>query len=186
MGCVMSGTFVAMLRIIAIWGAVAGAIVTAPFFLLTAVDPTGRLNVGALFGYLIMLLAFSLVFVGVKQARDGRGGVIGFLPALGVGLGISLVASVIYVIGWEITLAVTHDGFAAAYATDMVDKAKAGGASAAHLAQVVAQMQAFRVQYANPLFRLPITFSEVFPVGAVIALISAALLRESRFMPARR
>jgi hypothetical protein len=176
-----------MFRTIGIFGLIAGAIVTAPFFLLTAVDPSGKLSVGMLFGYLIMLLALSMVFVGVKRVRDvDGGGVIKFLPALGVGLGISFVASVIYVIGWEITLAITHYGFANAYAVDMVEKAKESGATAAQVAQVTAQMQAFKAQYADPLFRLPITFVEIFPVGVVIAVISAGLLRNSRFLPVRR
>ena len=39
--------------------------------------------------------------------------------------------------------------------------------------------------YANPLFRLPITFTEILPVGLIVSLISALLLRNSRFMPAR-
>ena len=40
--------------------------------------------------------------------------------------------------------------------------------------------------YANPLYRLPITFVEIFPIGVLISLISAVLLRNSRFLPARR
>jgi hypothetical protein len=39
--------------------------------------------------------------------------------------------------------------------------------------------------YANPVFRLPITFVEMFPIGVLISLISAAVLRNSRFLPAR-
>jgi hypothetical protein len=46
-------------------------------------------------------------------------------------------------------------------------------------------MAEFRQQYANPLFRLPVTFIEIFPVGLVVSLISAALLRNSRFLPAQ-
>jgi hypothetical protein len=39
--------------------------------------------------------------------------------------------------------------------------------------------------YSNPLYRLPITFVEMFPVGVLISLISAAVLRNSRVLPAR-
>jgi hypothetical protein len=46
-------------------------------------------------------------------------------------------------------------------------------------------MEALRRNYANPLFRMAITFTEIFPVGLVVALISAALLRNPRFLPAR-
>lgn len=46
-------------------------------------------------------------------------------------------------------------------------------------------MDDFRRQYANPLFRMPVAFVEIFPVGVLVSLISAALLRNSRFLPAR-
>lgn len=45
--------------------------------------------------------------------------------------------------------------------------------------------EASKVQYANPLFRLPMVFAEIFPVGVLVSLISAALLRNRRFLPAR-
>jgi lipopolysaccharide export LptBFGC system permease protein LptF len=39
--------------------------------------------------------------------------------------------------------------------------------------------------YRNPLFRLPMTFAEIFPMGLLIALISAAILRNPKILPAR-
>ncbi len=97
------------------------------------------------------------------------------------GLGISAVAGVIYVIGWEITLAVTDFAFVDSYSKAAVEAARAKGASAADIEAVVAQMAEFRRQYANPLIRLPMTFVEIFPVGILVSLISAALLRNSQF-----
>ena len=41
-----------------------------------------------------------------------------------------------------------------------------------------------KIQYADPLFRLPITFLEIFPVGLLISLISAAILRNPGVLPA--
>ena len=101
------------------------------------------------------------------------------------GLGISAVAGVIYVIGWEITLAVTDFAFIDSYSTAAVESARAKGASAAEIEALAARMDEFRRQYANPLFRMPVTFIEIFPVGVLVSLISAALLRNSRFLPAR-
>jgi hypothetical protein len=46
-------------------------------------------------------------------------------------------------------------------------------------------MDAFKRQYANPLFRLPMTFAEIFPVGVLVSLVSAAILRNPRVLPAR-
>lgn len=175
-----------MSRIILTFGAAAGLIVAVPMFLLLANAEPGSPATSHFTGYLIMLLALSLIFFGVKRLRDRElGGVIRFVPALLAGLGISAVAGVIYVIGWEITLAVTDFAFIDSYSTAAVEAARAKGASAADIEAVAAQMAEFRRQYANPLIRLPMTFVEIFPVGILVSLISAALLRNSRFMPAR-
>lgn len=40
-------------------------------------------------------------------------------------------------------------------------------------------------RYANPLFRMAMTASEILPVGVVISLISAAILRNPAVLPAR-
>ncbi len=175
-----------MSRIILTFGTAAGVIVAVPMCLLVANAEPGSAATSHFTGYLIMLLALSLIFFGVKRLRDRElGGMIRFVPALLAGLGISAVASVIYVIGWEITLAVTDFAFVDSYSTAAVEAARAKGASAAEVEAVTAKMEEFRRQYANPFFRLPITFIEIFPVGVLVSLISAALLRNSRFLPAR-
>jgi hypothetical protein len=76
--------------------------------------------------------------------------------------------------------------FATTYAEAMLENARARGASAEALATMRAELDAFKVQYADPLFRLPMTFMEIFPVGVLVSLVSAALLRNPRFLPARR
>lgn len=176
-----------MLRTILAFGVAAGLVVAIPMCLMLALNPDpGSMSTSQVTGYLLMLVALSLTFVGVKRYRDRvRGGVIKFVPALMVGLGISAVAAVIYVIGWEITLAVTDFAFADTYAQGAIDSAREKGASAAEVQKITEKMAEFREIYANPLLRLPITFIEIFPVGVVISLISAALLRNSRFLPAR-
>ena len=175
-----------MSRIVLAYGVAAGLLVTLPMCYLASSSEHGSTGTSLFTGYLIMLLALSLVFVGVKRLRDRElGGVIRFGRAFAAGLGISAVAGVIYVIGWEITLAVTDYAFIESYSRAAVEAARAKGASADEIAGVVAQMDEFRRQYADPLFRLPITFVEIFPVGILVSLISAALLRNSRFLPAR-
>ena len=175
-----------MSRIILIFGIAAGLIVAVPMDLLLARAEHGSAATSMFTGYLMMVLALSMVFFGVKRLRDRElGGAIRFVPALLAGLGISAVAGVVYVIGWEITLAVTDFAFIDSYSTAAVEAERAKGASAADIQAVIAQMDEFRRQYANPFFRLPMTFIEIFPVGVLISLISAALLRNSRFLPAR-
>jgi hypothetical protein len=170
-----------------IYGVVAGLIVGVPLSILTlTMSGHAAMNYGMLGGYLAMLIALSAVFLAIKRHRDADlGGVIKFWPALALGLGISVVAGVIYVIAWEGSCAVAHADFAASYARAMIAQQEAKGVSGAALERVKAEMEHFKVQYANPLYRWPMTFAEIFPVGVIVSLISAALLRNSRFMPAR-
>lgn len=137
-------------------------------------------------GYLTMLVALSTVFIAIKQKRDvDGGGVIRFWPAFGLGIGITLVAAVLYVAAWEFTQMAAHMDFAADYSRAVLEKMRAGGASEAELAQKSAEMEGFKAMYANPVLRWAMTAVEILPVGLVVSLVSAALLRNSRFMPAR-
>jgi hypothetical protein len=175
-----------MIRVILIYGAIAGLIVAVPMVWSMSTMTEAPPGNAAFYGYLTMILGLTAVFVGIKQHRDkAQGGVIRFFPALLIGLGISAVASLFWAIGWEISLALSGFDFAAAYSQAMLDAARAGGASEAELQQVVADSESFTRMYANPLFRIPISFVEMFPIGVVFSLLSAALLRNSRFLPAR-
>jgi hypothetical protein len=176
-----------LIPIISLYGLVAGLIVAIPMvWLMLTLTPEQAPDNGALYGYLTMIVALTAVFLGIKHYRDKvLGGAIRFLPAFLVGLGISAVASILYVIGWEISLAYSGFDFASSYSKAIVEAARAKGASPEELQKVVADTQQFVRNYANPLYRLPITFVEMFPVGVVISLISAVLLRNSRFLPAR-
>jgi hypothetical protein len=139
-----------------------------------------------LIGYLIMLVALSSILVGVKQHRDrDLGGVIRFWPALGMGLAIALVASLAYVAVWELYLAATHYSFAEGYAAQTLASKRAAGVTGAAYQQAVAEMEAFKRQYADPLYRMPMTFVELFPIGLLVALVTAALVRNAKFLPAR-
>lgn len=177
-----------MLRKILVHGVIAGLVVGIPLFVLT-VGWNGhrQLSGSVVLGYTIMLIALSAVFTGIKNYRDrDLGGVIGFWHAVGLGLGISLVAGIFYVAAWEAALAVTHWDFAGSYADATIAQAKAKGTTGAALAKLVDEMRQFRTEYANPLYRLPMSFTEIFPVGVLVTLVSAGLLCNSRFLPARK
>ena len=89
------------------YGFAAGLIVAIPMnVMLVAMKGQPPLAWGMVFGYVTMLVALSAVFVAIKRYRDRElGGVIGFWRALGLGLGISVVAGLIYVFAWELSLA---------------------------------------------------------------------------------
>jgi uncharacterized membrane protein YhaH (DUF805 family) len=170
-----------MLRYSLIYGGISGTIVIA-LIVLTLVTGTGGHSV--VLGYLIMLVVLSLIFVGVKRFRDvERGGAIRFLPALGLGLGIAVIAGIAYVLVWEAYQAATGYTFMDEYAASMIAEIKAEGGPDA--AARIAEIEEVKESYKNPLFRLGITFTEIFPVGVLVALVSAALLRNPRLLPAK-
>jgi hypothetical protein len=71
------------------------------------------------------------------------------------------------------------------YVAQMIEAERASGVTGAELDAFIAEMERMKRNYANPLFRLPMTFVEIFPVGLIIALVSAAVLRNPRVLPAR-
>ncbi len=176
-----------MLRYILIYGVVAGVVVGVPLSILTlTMSGQTMMSYGMLVGYLTMLIALSAVFLAIKRHRDvDLGGVIRFWPALALGLGVSTVAGVIYVVAWEVSCAIAHADFAGAYAQALIAEQEAKGVSGEALERFRAEMEQFKLDYANPLYRWPMTFAEIFPVGVIVSLVSAGLLRNSRFLRSR-
>lgn len=171
-----------MQRIIFSFGIIAGLVAIASAILGLAVSG-GEQPVWL--GYLVMLIALSMIFVGIKRYRDLQlGGIIRFGTATLVGVGIAAVAGVIYVAVWEVYLAATDHAFIGQYAEGIVATRRAEGVTGAELEAVIDSMEKLKAQYANPLFRVPMTFLEIFPVGLLIALVSAAILRNPKVLPA--
>ncbi len=170
-----------MKRIIFPYGAIAGAVIIGSMILTFALGG-GMSGSSVWLGYLFMIVALSLIFLGVKRYRDQElGGVIRFGTAFLLGLGISLVASVIYVVVWEVYLSVTDYAFIHDYTQSVLAAKEAEGLAGAALEAEVASMETLTSRYANPVFRLPMTFLEIFPVGLLITLVSAGLLRNEKF-----
>lgn len=175
-----------MKRIIFIYGAISGAIIIGIITISIAFwDPeTSHLANTEWVGYLVMIAALSLIFFGVKSYRDSElGGIIKFWEAVKVGLGITLVASAVYVAGWEAYLNISDSDFMAQYADAYIEQLRADGATKQEIADAEALMAKYEEMYQHPLMRMGITFLEIFPVGLIITIISAAILRKSTFLP---
>jgi hypothetical protein len=174
-----------MNRLILTYGAIAGTIELA--LLAISMGLIGEHgSMGMVLGYLSMLIAMSMVFVGVKRFRDEhQGGVITFGKALLVGLGIAGVATAFYVLGWEAYLWSGDYTFMEKFTASELAKLQAAGAGAAEIAKFKSDMAGFAEMYANPVTRILVTAMEISPVALLVPLISAALLRNPRFMPAK-
>jgi hypothetical protein len=176
-----------MKRIVLTYGLIAGAIVGAMLLITVPMYKAGTLNLdnGELLGYTTMTIALSLIFFGVKSYRDNNlGGEISFGRAVQVGLLIMLVAGAIYALCWEVSYRNMGEEFVAKIDQHYMDKMKADGASEAELAEAKADWESFGELYKNPIIRFGVTIMEITPVGVVLTLLSAALLRRKDFLPA--
>jgi len=162
-----------------LFGIIAGSILAFGIFLSAFYNNHIDFDKSMYFGYAMMLLAFSLTFVGIKNFRDKyNNGVISFGKAFQAGLYITLIASTMYVISWLIDYYYFIPDFADKYAAHALEKMKAAGATAAELTRQAAAMENFKTMYKNPFYNILLTYSEVLPVGLVISLISAGVLRK--------
>jgi hypothetical protein len=131
-----------------------------------------------LIGYASMLLAFSLVYVGIRNYRDKyNGGVISFGKAFKIGLTIVLIASTIYVVAWLIDYFFFIPDFMEKYAVHELDKLKAAGTSQAEIDKQTKEMANFARMYKNPFFNAMMTYVEILPVGLIVTLISSLILK---------
>src|SRR5215510_2910790 len=170
-----------MKKIVLTFGLIGGAVMAAMMFgTLPFIDKIG-FDRGLIVGYTTMILAFMLVFFGIRSYRENvGGGQITFGRAFAVGILITLVVCVCYVAAWEILYFKFMPDFADKYASYMVEKVKASGASQQVIDAEIEQMKSFKAMYNNPFFNAAMTFVEPFPVGLLVTLISAALLRKRR------
>jgi hypothetical protein len=101
-----------------------------------------------------------------------------------VGVLITLISSACYVGTWEIVYYKFMPGFGDKYAAHMVERAKLSGATQQKIDETQRKANEFKEMYRNPLLNVALTFTEVFPIGLVIALLSAGILRKNPRPPA--
>ncbi|HXB07843.1 MAG TPA: DUF4199 domain-containing protein [Puia sp.] len=137
-------------------------------------------------GYSAMVIAFSFIYVGVRNFREKyNGGTISFGKALRIGLGIALIGSTAYVIAWMIDYTWFIPDFMERYSTMLIKQAQASGLSGEKLAKKVAGINQMKDLYKSPIIVVLYTYLEILPVGIVIALFAALILkRKTRRNPA--
>ena len=129
-------------------------------------------------GYTTMVVAFLLIFFGIRSYRDHvAGGSVTFGRAFAVGALIGLVASACYVATWQVVYFKIAPDFGAQYQAHLIDRARSRGESQTDLDRRVAEMERFAELYDNPAINAAITFLEPLPVALIIALVSAGVLR---------
>ncbi|MFL5635314.1 MAG: DUF4199 domain-containing protein, partial [Gemmatimonadaceae bacterium] len=142
-------------------------------------------NHSLVIGYATLVLSILLNYIGVRSYRHNVGrGTSGFGRALAVGSLIGLIASMCYVATWEVMYFKFMPDFMTKYGAHELEKARAGGASEATLAQKKAELDKFEKMYQNPAINAAFTILEPLPVALVVALVSAGVLsRKKRTEP---
>lgn len=158
---------------------ISGLIITAVMVYSTAMCYAQQdFEGGVLRGYASMILAFSLIFIGIKNFRDKHNnGVISFGKAFKTGLLIALVGSSMYVAAWLVEYYFFFPDFMDTYSEHMLNQARVEGATQMELDQQVSEMAMYKDMYQNPLFVILLTYAEVLPIGVLIALVSALILK---------
>ena len=171
-----------MKRNILVFGTIAGVIVSTFMGISMAVMGCESENGGTsgmIIGFSAMAVAFSFVFVGIKNYRDKQnGGIITFGKGVLLGCMISLIASTIYVLTWGIEYHFFLPDFMDKYAAMQVNQLKESGVSGTALDEAVKSIEATSYHYKHNLFVFAMyTYMEILPVGILITLISALILK---------
>lgn len=170
-----------MRKTVLTFGFIAGAVLSVMMLITIPFQDKIDIDHGYIIGYTTMVLAFLLIYFGVRSYRDNvAGGSVGFGRALAIGTLITVIASLCYVATWEVLYFNFEHDFLTKMQAHELDKARASGASEEALAKKKVEMDRLAVMYENPLYNSAITFVEPLPVGLVIALVTAGLLSRKK------
>jgi len=167
-----------MKKIILTFGLISGAISSLVMVAIVPFKERIGFERGPVIGYTSIVLSFLLVFFGIRSYRDNIGnGQITFLKGFAVGISITLISCVCYVVTWEVVYYNFLPDFWEKYGAHLVEKLRASGASDAAVQARLREVAKYKELYKNPFFNAVLTFIDPFPIGLVVTLISALALR---------
>lgn len=168
-----------MKKSIILHGLIGGVISISGFFFMELYNGNSHNEISMMVGYASMLLAFSLIFVALKNYRDKQnGGVMSFGTAFKNGLLIALVTSTVYVVVWLIYNTYFSPDFIEKYTEATLATMAKEGKSAAEIQAQATEMKKFAEMYKNPFINAAITYTEILPVGIIVSLLAALILKK--------
>ncbi|MGA3087901.1 MAG: DUF4199 domain-containing protein [Terriglobales bacterium] len=160
------------------FGLISGAVSSLMMVATVPWEDTLGCDRGEFVGYTIIVLSLWLVFFGIRSYRDNTlDGQITFSKAFALGISITLISCVCYVVTWKVLYFNFLHRFMDKCSAYMAEKLKVSGTSPAAVQAQLQQLEKYKQLYDNPLSNAAMTFLEPFPIGLVITLISAALLK---------
>jgi hypothetical protein len=170
-----------MKKTVLTFGLIAGAILSVMMLITLPFHEAIGFDRMEIIGYTSMVLAFVLIFFGVRSYRDNvAGGTVSFGRAFAVGGLIAVVAALCYTATWQVVYVKLVPDFAAQYSAHILEEARADGESEEEIAVRKAEMDRFAAWYRNPALRAAFTFVEPLPVALIVALVSAGVLSRRR------
>lgn len=174
-----------MKRNILVFGTIAGVIVSTFMATMMAIMGCSNEEMGGgsgsmIIGFTAMVVAFSFVFVGIKNYRDKQnGGIITFGNAFLLGFMISLVASTLYVMTWAVEFHFFFPDFIDKYSAMQIKELHANGVTGEKLDEAIKEIDTASYNYKhNPFYFAMYTYMEILPVGIIVTLISALILKK--------
>jgi hypothetical protein len=170
-----------MRHIVLKFGLISGALLSAMLAITIPFQDAIGFDYGMIVGYTTMVLAFLLIYFGVRRYRDTvAGGSLTFGRAFKVGALIALISSCCYVATWEVMYFTFMPDFAAKMTAHTLEKARAAGESDEAIAKTRTEMEEFEVMYRNPAINAAMTFLEPLPVALIMTLVTAGVLSRRR------
>lgn len=169
-----------MKKIVLTYGLISGALaaVFLTFMALSVHNSNMDMSGSEIYGYSGMLLSMLLTYFGVRRYRDQvAGGSIPFAKAFQVGILITLISCLCYVAAWLILYYNFMPDFMDRYIEQVLAEMKSSGATEAAIQKKTADMDKYKSIYSTPFGVAAITFMEPFPLGLVVTLITALIVR---------
>ena len=167
-----------MKKNVIVCGVIAGLICTGWWMGVIAFSGGAHLENGMFYGFASMILAFSLIFVAIRNYRDNYNhGVVSFGKGFTIGLYITLIASTMYVVSWLIAYFYFIPDFDEKYTEHILQGMQKSGASQAAIDAKASEMAEMWKNYQNPVICALFTYMEILPVGLLISLIAALILK---------
>ena len=179
-----------MKKVVITFGLISGAIIAVLVWVIAWLCEVDLVTFdrAELIGYASMLIALSMIFFGIKSYRDNyAGGAITFWKGVQIGLLISLIGALLY---WASAVAynVAHPGFQERFVEKFtehtVNTMRADGASQQEIDAQLVEIEKMEKMLQNPLVFFVVALIEILPVGIIVTLLSAALLRRREVLPA--
>jgi hypothetical protein len=169
-----------MRTIVLKYGTISGLIASALMFISLIIEnKSGFGSSSVVMGFIGMVLAFIPLYFGIREYRQTVGeGYVTFLKALNIGILIVVISGVFYTLSWMVIYYWVTPDFADKYCAAMVDQMKTASRPQKEIDQVVAEMTKYKEMCKNPFVLAAYTFPESLPMGIIISLICAGVLRK--------